>query len=412
MSDFESLRSQIREAQHRHQAIDEHVRGLKVPYSRRGEMSIPAFKMAAGGNPATDGRQTSLKLMAKAAVFPIDFFFYDLEDAAPDHPEFKQFARDFVIEALRTGDFGERVVAFRPNNIRTSYFEEDVLQVLRGAGDRLRALVIPKSETADEVADVAKIVTRINELAGNTNKLSLEVLIESPRAFQEAQRIARIPQVSALIFGAWDFARTVGGEVQAESWIRDQLAARQLLPIIAASEGKEAVDAVTGTLPIRPPRPADLTPELYDAALEAADVASLDAARYPADFLAKIATRRHALDLAARDARDARAIGFAAKWILHPDQISVIQGAWVPQRARALEALQLTATYTRAALTGSGAEVDGNRLADKAVVGTDWWIVLNALKGGVLTDADFAETGYTFEQLRRTVVTRDAQVGR
>jgi len=404
---LESMRKKIRKVQAQHQKVAEHVRGLKVPYSRRGEMSIPAFKMAAGGNPETDGRTQSLKLMGKAAVLPVDFFFYDLEDAAPDNEDFKQFARRFIVEALVQNDFGDRVAAFRPNNIRTSYFEEDVLQVISGAGHRLQALVIPKSETADEVQDVAKIVRRINELAGNSNRLSLEVLIESPRAFVQAQQIAAIPEVTALIFGAWDFARTVGGEVSAEGWIRDQQTARQLLPIIAASEGKEAVDAVTGTLPIRPKKPLDMSDADFEAAL---DGTLRHAEQLPKDFWAKVVERRAALELAARDARDARAIGFAAKWILHPDQIPAIQGAWVPSRERALEALHLTAAYTRAALTGSGAEVDGNRLADKAVVGTDWWIVLNAMKGGVLQDADFGATGYSFDQLKRTVVTRDAQV--
>lgn len=406
---FDKIRARIRKVSARHGAASEQVRGLNVPYSRRGEMAIPAFKMPSGGDPAVDGRAHSLKLMAKAAQLPVDFFFYDLEDAAPDNETYKQFAREFVVEALTANDFGNRVVAFRPNNIRTPFFEEDVLQVLSGAGHRLQALVIPKSETADEVRDVAKIVNRINKLAGHDNKLWLEVLIESPRAFTQAAQIAAIPEVSALIFGAWDFARTVGGEVSADNWIRDQQTARQLLPIYAASEGKEAIDAVTGTLPIRPVRPADMTPEDFQAAL---DGTASDLARYPADFLEKIQTRRHALDLAARDARDARAVGFAAKWILHPDQIEVIQGAWVPSRKRALEALNLTAAYTRAALSGSGAEVDGNRLADKAVVGTDWWIVLNGMKGGVLGDDDFGATGYSFEQLQRTVVTRDAQVAR
>lgn len=411
MSEFESLRDEIRQAQARHRAIPEHVRGLHVPYSRRGELSIPAFKMAAGGNPATDGRATSLKLMAKASQLPVDFFFYDLEDAAPDQPEYKRWARLFVVEALRTHDFGERVVAFRPNNIRTAYFEDDVVEVLRGAGDRLHALVIPKSETAEEVADVARIVRRVQEKCGHANRLRLEVLIESPRALMQAQQIAAVPEVAALAFGAWDFARTVGGEVDAQTWLRDQAVARQLLPIVAASEGKEAVDAVTGTLPIRPTKPQGLSDADYQAALDSPAPERLDNWRYPAEFLDKARARRDALDLCARDAHDARAVGFAGKWILHPDQIDAIQGAWVPTRDRALAALALAVAYTRAALHGSGAELDGGRLADKAVVGTDWWIVQNALKGGVLRDADFAASGFTLEQLRRTVVTRDEQLG-
>lgn len=409
MSDFSAVRDQIRAAQAQHRAVEERMRGMLVPYSRRAEMSIPAFKMKAGGDPATDGRAQSLKLMNKAAQLPIDFFFYDLEDAAPDNPDFKVWSRKFVVEALCSNDYGDRVTAFRPNNIRTEYFEDDVIEVVSQAGHKLRALVIPKTETAAEVADVAKMVNRINQLAGNDHKLYLEVLIESPRAWREAWEIAAIPEVSALIFGAWDFARTIGGKVTAEGWIHDQAAVRQLLPVIAASEGKDAVDAVTGTLPIRPKRPANMDVDTYKAALTA-NPDSLDVGAFGLDFIAALQRRHATLELARRDAENAHAIGFAAKWILHPDQIDPIQGAWTPSRTRALEALELTAIYCRAAQSGSGAEVDGTRLADKAVVGTDWWIVKAGMRAGTLEAGDVAATGFTFEQLQRTVVTRNEQV--
>jgi hypothetical protein len=82
---FDDLRKTIASIQSRHRARPEMMRGMKVPYYRRGEMSIPSFKMAAGGDIEKDARALSLKLMGKAAQLPIDFFFYDLEDAAPDN---------------------------------------------------------------------------------------------------------------------------------------------------------------------------------------------------------------------------------------------------------------------------------------------------------------------------------------
>lgn len=377
--DWSAVHALIAEVQGRHRATQEMVRGLHVPYDRRGEMSIPAFKMKQGGDPAVDGRAESLKLMKKAAELPIDFFFYDLEDASPDQPEYKVWARQFIIAAFQECDFGRRVRAFRPNNIRTEYFEADCCTVLEKVGERVQVMVIPKSENAAEVQDVVRVVSAIQRVAGHTNAIRFEVLIESPRAFCEAEQIAAIPEVTALIFGAWDFARTIGGRVEADSWIRDQQTARQLLPIIAAAYGKEAVDAVTGTLPIRPKDPNDTE---------------------------GMQRRDAAIALAHRDAVDARRCGYAAKWILHPDQIAPIHAAWTPGRPEALAALQLTANYARAAQRGSGAEVDGNRLADKAVVGTDWWIVQAGLRAGVLTEQDIAATGCTLELLERTVMTR------
>lgn len=407
MKNLEDLRAHIAAVQAGHRKNREMIRGLKVPYSRRAEMSIPGFKMKAGGDVETDGRAQSLRLMGKAAEFPIDFFFYDLEDASPDNADYKVWARKFVAEALNTFDYGDRVTAFRPNNIRTDYFEDDVVEVVSAAGDKLRAMVIPKTEYADEVADIVKIVRDVQRLSGHDNDIQLEILIESPRAFLEAEKIAAIDGVAALIFGAWDFARTIGGTVTADDWIHHQATARQMLPIIAAAYGKEAVDAVTGTLPIRPRKPEGMTDERYREALTT-PLAQLDKAGLSEEFVDQLAKKERALWLAKRDAEDSRAIGYAAKWILHPDQIEPIHSAWTPSREVALAALKLTADYARAALAGSGAEVDGDRLADKAVIGTEWWTVQAAMRGNIITAADVDATGFSFAQLQRTVVTHDS----
>ena len=132
-----------------------------------------------------------------------------------------------------------------------------------------------------------------------------------------------------------------------------------------------------------------------------------NAGKYGLPLSQQIRDRRKAIELASTDAMNARRCGYSAKWILHPDQIGPIQQAWTPTREGAMDALKLTAAYARAAQTGSGAEVDGNRLADKAVVGTDWWIVLAALRGNVITESDIEATGFTLQQLKRTVVTHD-----
>jgi citrate lyase subunit beta/citryl-CoA lyase len=401
------LSALIREVQKRHRAVPEMVRGMHVPYYRRGEMSIPAFAMPAGGDPARDGRTESLRLMRKAGTLPVDLFFFDCEDAAPDHPEYKAFARTFAAEALTTFDFGDRIVGFRPNNIRTDYFEEDLVQVVTGAGHRLDVIIIPKTETADEISDIIAITRRAQQLAGHTNTISFEVLVESPRAFFEAERIAAIDGVTALILGSFDLARTIGGAVDPGTWMEDQAGIRQYLPLAAAARGKEAVDAITATLPLRPPRPPSMTDLAYRTVL-ATDPAQIDTANLPPEFVKGLCSRWKAMTLAALEAQSARRCGYSAKWILHPDQIDPVQSAWTPSATAAREALRLVAGYARAAIRGSGVELAGNRLADKAVVGADWWTVRAALRAGVLKTADIEGTGLTMAQLERTVRTRDA----
>tara|TARA_B100000609_G_scaffold198408_1_gene197982 strand:- start:42172 stop:43419 length:1248 start_codon:yes stop_codon:yes gene_type:complete len=409
MSKFDAIRADIADIQKKHRARPEMMHGVKLPYYRRGEMAIPAFRMKAGGDVETDGRAQSLKVMNKAAQMPIDFFFYDLEDAAPDNPEYKQFARKFIVEALNTNDYGKRIVAFRPNNIRTPYFEDDIVEVVSAVGDKLDAMVIPKTEYAEEVADIIKIVKDVQRLSGHTNKIWMEILFESPRAFLEVEKIAALDDVASLIFGSWDFARTIGGKVTAEGWLEDQAWARQILPIVAAAYGKDAVDAVTATLPLRPKKPESVSVEEYKAAL-ALSSDQIDTAVFGEDFIASMKKKERALELVRRDAMNARAIGFAAKWILHPDQIEPVHSAWTPSRQEALAALDLAASYAKAARSGSGAEVDDDRLADKAVVGTDWWIVQAGIRSEILTDEDIKATGLTFQELLRAVVNHDEHI--
>jgi citrate lyase subunit beta/citryl-CoA lyase len=374
------------------------MRGLDVPYHRRGELVVPAFRMKPGGDPETDGRAESLRVMAKAATLGADMVFIDLEDASPDHPEYKLLGRRFAVEALTTIDFGNRIVGFRPNNIRTPYFEDDLLDVLTQAGQRLQVVVIPKTQSAEEVRDIMEIVERVRALSGHPGTISLEVLIESPSAFLAAERIATIRGVTALDFGAWDFARTIGGTVDTNRWLNDQAAVRQMLPVIAAAHGKEAVDAVTATIPARPEPPRHCPPGEYARALSTPP-AELDPEQWGAGFIDGLRARQEAIALARRDAEEARRCGFAAKWILHPDQITPIQNAWTPTPERAREALQLAVRYAAASQAGSGAEAYGTLMADKAVVGTEWWTVHAALRAGVLTQDDIAATGHTLAAL-------------
>ena len=379
--DVDALLTDLRLTCARHAAVPDHVRGMHVPYFRRAVMAIPAFKLAACGDPAVDGRVQSLKLMAGAAKFPVDAFFYDLEDAAPDQPQFKALARQFCIEALLQHDFGDRVVGFRPNNLRTAEFEADLVQVLQAAGHRLRMIVIPKTETAAEVVDIARLVAQACRLFGIDRVPQLEVLIESPRALLQAQQIAAVPGVAALVFGAYDFARCVGGQVDPQTWLDDQSVARQWLVAVAASEGKDAVDAITATLPLRPRDPQAPTPQ-------------------------ELADRHAALELCRRDAADAARLGFAGKWVLHPDQIGPIQNAFSPTREQALRALRVCADYARAQVAGVGAQVDRGQLVDKAVAGEQWWIVRAGLRAAVLDAADVADAGVTLERIARVVGTR------
>jgi citrate lyase beta subunit len=404
------LRAFVRTCQAAARRRPEHSAGSLVPYSRRGEMAIPAFK----ADPRRPGdkaaaREASLKLMRGAIRFQPDLFVYDLEDAAPDNPEFRPWAREFCAEALATLPFPPgQLRAFRPNSLRTPHFEDDLLGVLRQAGKFVDVIVLPKCLHAEDVADIQDIVRWARRAYGIAHKIWLQVLIEEAPAFAQAGRIAALEDVGALLFGALDFSGSIGGRVDPESWPVDLLYARQALPVIAAAQGKQAVDAVTGYLPITPRNTTGLDDAVFQryCAMTAQEARAAGA---PEPLCAQIAQRERALGYARRDAEAARRMGYAAKWILHPAQVEPIQGAWTPSREEALRTLRFTADYARSAERGSGAEVlHGTvELADKAVIRSAFWDLRHARRAGRISDDDIAATGYSWEQLERTASTRD-----
>ncbi len=52
-------------------------------------------------------------------------------------------SRKTVIEALNTLDFGGKIRAFRPNNIRTKFFYRDLIDVVEAAGPTLTLSSFP-----------------------------------------------------------------------------------------------------------------------------------------------------------------------------------------------------------------------------------------------------------------------------
>lgn len=388
--------------------------GARVPYSRRGEMAVPAFKAdpkAPGDKEAA--RASSLKLMEGPIRFKPDLFLYDLEDAAPDNPEFRPWAREFIVEALTTLPFPKgQLRSFRPNDIRTDAFEEDILHVLRGAGRFVDVIIVPKCLYAADVADIQEIVRWARRAFGIEHKIWLEVLIEEASAFLEAERIAALEDVGALLFGSLDFSASISGRVTPETWMEDTTHARQALPVIAAAHGKHAIDAVTSFLPITPRNTTGLEDETFRRFCAMSAEAAAEAGA-PPELTVQMEQRERAVALVRRDAENARRIGYAGKWILHPGQVEPVQNAWTPDREEALRVLRMVAEYARSAERGSGAEVvtGSVELADKAVIRSKFWDLHHAVRAGRIGEADIAATGYTWEQLQRTARTRDEGSG-
>src|ERR1700709_208837 len=153
---------------------------------------------------------SSERFLAKAPGLAADEVFLDLEDAvAPDE---KESARERVIEALNTLDFGATTVVVRVNGTDTPHYYRDLIAVVERAGSKLDAIMVPKVRTPGDVEMTAKLLTQI-ELANGleVGRIGIEAQIEDATGLLACEAIAAAsPRMETLIFGPGDYSASVG----------------------------------------------------------------------------------------------------------------------------------------------------------------------------------------------------------
>ena len=183
-----------------------------------------------------------LKMHQHAAAAPVDHVMPDFEDACPY--EYKgEPSRKTMVEALNTVDFGGKVIAIRPNNIRSKYFLGDLEAIMLGAPDRFHGIILPKTEGAEDIVYLSNLLTALEEQGGWETKVQIEALIETPLAVVNAYEIAAASdRMVGLIFGIADFAASIGVRENVEGQNQNFHYAKQATVVAAKAAGLHAVD--------------------------------------------------------------------------------------------------------------------------------------------------------------------------
>ena len=183
-----------------------------------------------------------LKMHQNAAAAPVDHVMPDFEDACPY--EYKgEPSRKTMVEALNTVDFGGKVIAIRPNNIRSKYFLGDLEAIMLGAQDRFHGIILPKTEGAEDIVYLSNLLTALEEQGGWETKVQIEALIETPLGVVKAYEIAAASdRMVGLIFGIADFAASIGVRENVEGQNQNFHYAKQATVVAAKAAGLHAVD--------------------------------------------------------------------------------------------------------------------------------------------------------------------------
>ncbi len=271
-------------------------------------------------------------MLTKAAGLGADMVFLDLEDAVA--PLEKEAARDNVVEAINTLDWGDTVLCVRVNAWDTKWTYGDVIHVVEHASERLDELMLPKVEHASDVRALDLLLTQIEQVTGRRSTVGIEAQIETARGLINVEEICEAsPRLETIIFGPADFAASTE------------------MPVL------------TGGVQI-PEYPGDHFHYVFSKILMAGRANGLQVIDGP--FL-KIKELDALRDYAMRT----RILGYDGKWALHPDQVTVINEVFTPTQEQFDTAFDILEAYEKATTEGGagerkGAVMFGDEMIDEA----------------------------------------------
>ena len=216
----------------------------------------------------------------------------DLEDAVAAAE--KNAARDALAGWLGV----ERPVMVRVNAAGSAWFDDDLRAC---ASEAVAAIVLPKAESADEIAQVGAVC----------GARPVFPLVETARGMWNVLAIAQAANVEALLFGSLDYQSDLG------TGDDDLLYARSRLVL-------------------------------------ASRVASIEA---PVDGITQSVDD---LELLRRDCQRARQLGFAGKLCIHPRQVDVVNRCFGPSAEDVEWAKRVVDAFARS--NGNAALVDGKMI--------------------------------------------------
>jgi len=281
----------------------------------------------------------------KGARSNVDALFLDLEDSvfADQKPAARQAARDAI---GRVDWRGKRLLA-RVNAMDTEWGFRDLVE-LGGGCPRLDGFMVPKICSLEELRFVEQTLDALDRERPKDRPLELHILIETAVGVAHVEQIVGgARRLLSVTFGAGDFAMSLGLYGRARS------AGNSDYVMLTGERGAQARERhwndshhfamarianachAFGVIPVDGPF-ADFNDH------EGADVSN----------------------------RRARALGYQAKWTIHPALIDGINATFQPTEEDVAWALKVQAALERARTAGIGsAQIDG-RLIEAATLKT------------------------------------------
>lgn len=254
-------------------------------------------------------------LMLNAGVHKPNAVILDLEDAVA--PDKKSEARYLVRNTLRSLDFmgAERMV--RINQLPEGLTDLDFI-----IPHNVHVVLVPKCETAQQLQEVNKKITNIQQTTGKIGNVWLMPIIESALGVINAFQIAQVENVVAVAIGLEDYTADLGVSRTAEG--TESLFARSQLVNSCKAAGVQPIDSVFS------------------------DVGDMEALK--------------------QNVIQSKALGFEGMGCIHPRQIKVIHENFAPTAAEIEKAKKIVLAFEEAKKQNLGVVSLGTKMIDAPVV--------------------------------------------
>jgi citrate lyase beta subunit len=319
-----------------------------------------------------------MKLHQNAAKAPVDLVMADFEDACPYEYKGEQ-SRKTMVEALNTLDFGHRAITIRPNNIHSKFFLGDIDSIMTNAVDRFHGIVLPKTNTPEDIIHLSRLLDAYEKQAGWTTTVQIEALIETPLAIVNAYAIGTASErMAGLIFGIADFSASMGVREMVFDQNKNFHYAKQATAVAAKAAGLHAVDNAWLRL-IR----KDTTPE--------------EAKEIEAGLREK--------NLGAAN------MGMDGAWVIHPQQAEIVNACYTPDE-EAVRLAKRAVEYYHSVGGGAVADPETGSFYDEATIKNNLMDLAKGVQAGTV-EADYLAhwaakskevTGYDILQVMKRVM--------
>ena len=273
----------------------------------------------------------------------------DCEDGAEAGKE-KQHA-EMIVEVLSSSKNTFHMAGARIHDYTHAHWKKDIDILVSGAGKVLAYITIPKSTSADQVAEMIAYIREASSKKKLSREIPVHVLVETHGALHDAWEITQFAAVQVLDFGLMDFVSGHHGAVNSSNMRSPGQFEHPL--IVRAKTGVVAAALAHGVVPA------------HNVSLDLKNAYNVfrDAWRARNDF------------------------GFLRMWSIHPSQIQPIVDAMKPDLAEVADASEILLAAQRA--HWGPIQYDGE-LHDRATYRYFWELLQKAKVTGVALPEDAA----------------------